>query len=381
MNWSTKVPNHPKVSIIMPSLNVVKYIKECMDSVVNQTLKDIEIICVDAGSTDGTLEILKEYTKKDKRIKLIISDKKSYGYQMNLGIDAASGEYLGIVETDDYIKLNMYEKLYKVAKEQGCEVLKCDLEEFWGDGFKKKTYAPLAYDKDIYHVLWDKNQLKNTQKGIDLILSLITNTWNMNQPGLYKMDFIKNNNIRFNETPGAAYQDTGFWFITQFLANTIFYLNKAYYCYRKDNENSSCNSKNKVFDLCAEYQAIYSFLAKNKELESFYKRAVVYKQFFHYIWNYNRIDDGYKADFITRFCKEFQKFNEDGLANKKLFGDKWIIYQKVISSPLECAIALSRLRIDFFEKRVKSTRASMSYKIGRVITWLPRLINKKITNK
>ena len=68
---------HPKVSILMPSLNSGAFIRECMDSVVNQSLHDIEIICVDAGSTDGTLAILREYEKNDPRIRLIISDKKS----------------------------------------------------------------------------------------------------------------------------------------------------------------------------------------------------------------------------------------------------------------------------------------------------------------
>ena len=147
----------PKVSIVIPSLNSINYIDECLQSVINQTLKDIEIIVVNDGSPDnsqkiideyakkysqiasytkkngGTLEYLKDLEKKDRRVKVIVSDKKSYGYQMNLGINAANGEYLGIVESDDYIKLNMYERLYKVAKEQDCEVLKCDLERFWGN--------------------------------------------------------------------------------------------------------------------------------------------------------------------------------------------------------------------------------------------------------
>ena len=77
--------NRPKVSIIMPSLNVASFIRQCMDSVVTQTLKEIEIFCVDAGSTDGTLEILREYEQKDKRVRVIVSDKKSIGYQYNLG--------------------------------------------------------------------------------------------------------------------------------------------------------------------------------------------------------------------------------------------------------------------------------------------------------
>ncbi|MBZ7965080.1 glycosyltransferase family 2 protein, partial [Campylobacter sp. 2457A] len=117
---------NPKISIIVPSLNSLDYIKECIESILNQTLKDIEILCIDANSTDGTLEFLKECEKKDKRLRVIVSDKKSYGYQVNLGIQQATGEYLGIVESDDYIKENMYERLYEVAKEQDCEVVKSD---------------------------------------------------------------------------------------------------------------------------------------------------------------------------------------------------------------------------------------------------------------
>ena len=89
----------PKVSVIMPSLNVGRFIRECIASVSKQTLEDIEIICVDAGSTDGTLELLEYAAQLDHRIQVVRSDKKSYGYQMNLGLDAARGEYIGIVET------------------------------------------------------------------------------------------------------------------------------------------------------------------------------------------------------------------------------------------------------------------------------------------
>lgn len=83
--------HQPKVSIILPSLNVASYIRECLESVTRQTLKDIEIICVDSGSTDGTLEVIREFEAKDPRVKVIVSDKKSYGRQMNLGFDAATG--------------------------------------------------------------------------------------------------------------------------------------------------------------------------------------------------------------------------------------------------------------------------------------------------
>ena len=115
---------NPKVSIIMPTLNVKPYIKQCIESVVNQTLKDIEIIIVDAGSTDGTLEILKEYESKDSRITLLHSDKKSYGHQMNMAIDIITGEYMGIVETDDYVAYEMFEELYKLSNNGEYDLVK-----------------------------------------------------------------------------------------------------------------------------------------------------------------------------------------------------------------------------------------------------------------
>ena len=116
--------NKPKVSVILPSLNVIPYIKECIESVIKQTLKDIEIICVDGGSTDGTLEILEEYSYIDSRIKLIKSDVQSYGYQMNLGMNYANGEYIGIVETDDYIDETMYETLYEYSDNGSADIIK-----------------------------------------------------------------------------------------------------------------------------------------------------------------------------------------------------------------------------------------------------------------
>ncbi len=138
--------------MVLPSLNVASYIRECLESVTRQTLKDIEIICVDSGSTDGTLEVIREFEAKDPRVKVIVSDKKSYGRQMNLGFDAATGEYLGIVETDDWVVPNMYEKLYKIAKRNQLDFVKADFYRFTvnPDGSLDKTYNQLARDKSYY---------------------------------------------------------------------------------------------------------------------------------------------------------------------------------------------------------------------------------------
>ena len=123
-----------KISALIPLFNSKAYLKECIESVLNQRLKDIEVICIDAGSDDGTIELIKEYMKTDSRINLIKSDKKSYGYQLNLGLNNVQGEYFSIVESDDIILPEMYEELYYIASNQDIDFIKCDFYRFKGQG-------------------------------------------------------------------------------------------------------------------------------------------------------------------------------------------------------------------------------------------------------
>ena len=122
-----------KVSVIVPAYNVSPYLRECMDSLVGQTLKEMEFICVNDGSTDDTLEILKEYQKKDDRVKIIDKENGGYGKAMNIGLDACTGEYVGILEPDDYVKTNMYQELYEKAMENDVDIIKADFYRFVHD--------------------------------------------------------------------------------------------------------------------------------------------------------------------------------------------------------------------------------------------------------
>ena len=94
--------NNPKISVIIPVYNVEKYLSECLDSVISQTLKDIEIICVNDGSTDNSLQILKEYASKDTRIKIIDKENEGQGYARKVGLDVANGEYILFCDSDYY---------------------------------------------------------------------------------------------------------------------------------------------------------------------------------------------------------------------------------------------------------------------------------------
>lgn len=263
-----------KVSVIMPSLNVVKYIAKCMDSVINQTLREIEIIFVDAGSTDGTLEILQSYMDKDCRIRLIRSDRKSYGYQINLGLSAARGEYVGIVETDDWIEEDAYETLYRCADRFKPDyvrgIAKCFKEAgkdlFYGWTFNMFPKNFYKENDGIIHI--------NPQKQYDILLKDIF-LWN----GIYNRIFLQG--IKLNETAGAAYQDVGFLSQMYYRATKAVYIDKVVYHYRKDNEDCSSYSKNAFRYLTEEYRFVYGHITPDDNIWRLWNDA----RYFHQIYS------------------------------------------------------------------------------------------------
>lgn len=253
-----------KITVIMPCLNMRKYIEACIKSVMAQTLKEIEILVVDAGSTDGTLEILNEYEKKDDRIKMIHSEVKSYGYQMNLGIRLAKGEYIGIVETDDLVDPKMYEILYDAALKEKPDYVKGMAQGF----FVGRNHI------EWRHTIYSCKELMHTDRLECIPRETPQLFWEDNflWYGIYKAEFMKN--IRFHETPGAAFQDIGALFQIASLAQKGIYLSYPGYFYRRDNtEASSYNVKS--FDFVdEEYKYIDRFLKNLSKdwVQMYYKK-------------------------------------------------------------------------------------------------------------
>ncbi|EAJ5051153.1 glycosyltransferase family 2 protein, partial [Campylobacter jejuni] len=306
---------------IIPIYNVEKYLRECLDSVVNQTLREIEIILINDGSTDNCGKICDEYATKDKRIIVIHKENAGLGAAFNSGLDIAKGEYCTIVESDDYVKLDMCEKLYRLAQNQDCQVVKSDFIGF-EDKEKERIFKnlPICYDQALY----------NKKTNSYLNPSIIINSWNMNQSSLYKMDFIKKYNIRANETQGASYQDIGLWFQILSLASSIYFCQEGFYFYRQDNENASVKSKDKIYCVCDEFEFLDKFFDKNLELKSRLQDVFYCFKFKIYSWNLKRIDDKYKLDFLYRFSQEFLPIYDK--INKKYFtynelSDLWSIIQ------------------------------------------------------
>lgn len=216
----------------MPSLNVVKYIEESLKSVINQKLTNIEIICVDAGSTDGTIDIIKKYSLKDSRIKLVHSERKSYGFQMNLGMSLAKGEYIGIVETDDFIDERMYNDLYNYTNNGEVDIVKGTFYHFYSETGENN----LVID-------WSKKELKDVKESFNIheqerFLDGHPSIW----AGIYRRELLLENNIKFVEEDGGGWVDNSFFFETACAAKNIIYRPQPYYYYRELNPDSSSNN-------------------------------------------------------------------------------------------------------------------------------------------
>ena len=279
-----------KISILIPIYNASMYLKKCLESVINQTYSNLEIICINDGSTDNSLDIIQEYAKNDSRIKIINKPNSGYGASMNMGIDMASGEYIGIVESDDYIEHNMYEKLYKIASEFDLDIARCQYYEYRSQGESNIPIENLMVTKNTVLCPTDEIHIFNQAPAI----------W----CNLVKKELLINSNIKFLETKGASYQDTSFAFKLYACAKRFMMISDYLLHYRMDNEASSVNSKEKTFFVCKEYDEISKF-AKHLNNYNILRYYIPLMKFGCYKWNFNRLSKNLKFAFLMRMQKEF----------------------------------------------------------------------------
>ena len=257
----------PKVSVIIPVYNVEKYLRQCLDSVISQTLRDIEIICVDDGSTDNSGMIIDEYAKKDKRIVVVHKKNGGYGHSCNTGLDKIAGEYVAILEPDDFIDEHMYEDLYIAAKQYDVDIVKSKFRE----------YIDTKHKKFFRDVEW-KNLPTEPFTIYDnaYFLWFHPSIWSC----IYKTEFLKKNNIRFVEAPGAGWTDNPFQVQTMILAKKIYYIDKAYYTWRRLTTNESEDLKDWTLPF-KRSDEIHQWLDEQsitepKILRELYKRELAY---------------------------------------------------------------------------------------------------------
>ncbi len=238
----------PKVSVIIPVYNAKDYLGRCLDSVINQTLKDIEIICINDCSKDNSLEILKEYSSKDKRIKLINhKTNKGESAARNTGLDNAKGEYIAFLDNDDTIDSNFYEKLYKKATETNADIVKGEVHTIEYDG------------SESYDDLNEKIRKNNSK------LYFAYFWWT----AIYKASLIKDNNIRFLENYPLG-GDVLFLNQAIFASNKLSLVDNCFYHYHRriDSGDSLKLTFNKIQSALNIHEKILDNTLKSKYIKT-----------------------------------------------------------------------------------------------------------------
>lgn len=218
----------PEISVVLPVYNASAYLAPALDSLLEQSFTDWEAICVNDGSTDNSLEILQRYAACDRRIRILSGPNGGYGHAMNRGMDAAGGRYIAILEPDDELPRHAYRALHTLAEKHRADIAKGCVSRFVQQGNRRNYYETTRIPKLMcLHPVCPRE----TQRAFTLCM----NTWTC----LYRRDFLQQHRIRHQETPGAAYQDNGLFFLSFAHAQKLICTNEVVYLCRRDNAGSS----------------------------------------------------------------------------------------------------------------------------------------------
>lgn len=302
----------PQVSVIIPVYDVEKYLYQCMNSLVHQSLYDIEIICIDDGSTDNSLAILQEYAQRDSRIVVLQQKNQGAGIARNAGMKIAQGEYLAIVDSDDFFEPDMLEKAYKK-----CEQDKADFCVFRSDQYDQKHGKYI----DMHWTIKQRYLPENIPFSAEDIYSHIFqlfNGWSWDK--LYRRDFVEKNGLQFQEL--RTTNDAFFVFMTNVQAKRITIVDEVLAHHRVNTKTSLSVTREKSWDCC--WQAINAIreelLVRNQYKlveQSFVNWAV------HFLlWNVRTLKDSSKEKLMEEIRTKYSKVLQFASYKPEYFYDK-----------------------------------------------------------
>jgi glycosyltransferase involved in cell wall biosynthesis len=285
-----------KISVIIPVYNVENYLSKCISSVVNQTFKDIEIICINDGSTDSSLDILNTYAKNDNRMIIVHESNHGQGYCRNLALKMAQGQYIMFVDSDDFIlDVRAIEFLYTEITLKELDVLIYSYEKY----YEKKNII-LNSSSNNKHLLSNKIYVSIADKKDIFSKKSIGVPWNK----LYSNNFLQQNNILFNEE--YLYEDVIFFYKSIILANKIGYLDKILYSYRKNGKSTMSVRDNRNLNIIHVYAQVKDFLLDN-HLYAYYRISFTVRCVKALMYKFKHIPLRFKKEYFT----EVQIFLKD----------------------------------------------------------------------
>lgn len=292
----------PKISIIVPVNNVEGYLSSCLDSLINQTFKEIEIICVNDGSTDFSQDVLEEYSKKDSRV-IVINEKQKKGqaFARNQGLKIARGEYIGFMDGDDWAELDMFEKLYESAKTYDTDITMC-ATHVHNEYTESSSHDSPYYNLKVFNESFD-NRSFSPEETKDFILDINVAIWNK----IYKIDFLQKINAKFKE--GYIYEDLPFFFETYLRAEKISLVREFLYFYRTNRFGSTMSQLGiKVLDRIDMVSLTYELLKKMPYYQEIKTKIIgwIINDLFH---RYTLVYRKYKKEFYFKMQKLFRSID------------------------------------------------------------------------
>lgn len=347
-----------KVSVIIPVFNVEKYLEECLDSILAQTLKEIEIICVNDGSVDNSLSILKEYEKKYTQIKVLDQINGGQSAARNRALEVASGEYVYFMDSDDLLTSKALEELYQVCSEKNLDILYFSGTSFFEDEELAKKHR--GFKNNYYR----KGNYTEVQSGDRMLVTLIDNGDYFVSPclQLLRREFLSSNNIRFFK--GIIHEDNCFTFQSLLLAQKVFCINDIYF-YRRVRGASVMTHEETSRNLRGYFCCLMEQMSFAGEL------------------GIQDVDVNEKIDYVLMLLNKHVQRIYSGLSKqqREIFLRECSMYERYLFNAIirdaawksEKVVRYER-EIKSYRKQLKSIKKSHSYRLGRTLTMPYRLI-------
>lgn len=355
-----------KVSVIIPVYNVQEYLQECLDSILGQTLKEIEVICIDDGSTDKSYDILMEYQKKDSRIIVLQQENQGAGIARNKGLDIARGEYLSFLDADDFFDKEMLKKSYMKALDNDCDIVMFRHNRY--DHQSKKKY-------DLSHMMRkDKFPDQDVFNANDISGNFYFTIYGWTWDKLFKKAFIDQLKIKFQST--RIYNDMFFTYSAIVAASKLSYMNDVLMFQRVNRTGSITKSVNSNWQCIIEaLVAVKCFLVINNFYNNVKVRFLEYAIQMIY-FTIKQLDDSEKRNMSMALLSiGFKLLGFKTITDVSMLKtDSSRSLVEIVNKHNENKTLCDETIILEYEKKIHNIECSKSYKIGRIITFAPRKV-------
>ena len=300
-----------KVSVVIPVYNVEEFLGECLDSIKNQTLKDIEIICVNDGSTDKSLEILNEYASNDSRFTVIDQENGGHAVATNRGMKLATGKYIFFMDSDDILELTALEETYNVAESRDVDFVIFQAINYYmdtGELVEAENYSMNALADQVGNSIFNWKDIK------EHIFNITVTPWSK----LYNREFVMNNNIIYPE--GLVFDDNVFFYETLFAADRITFLRKHLFKRRWYSSSSTTSGAKHFTDYIDICDLIWQTFFKYNAFDEF-KEELLHKKINVNLHWFNLIRPEFKQLFLDKLRENYERIASDCEFKNYIFKD------------------------------------------------------------